>query len=213
MDLILTVWQCLYTCHCPHPDFSPTRAISLFYSSRSENLRSGWEVRTLYYGHNLFNGSIPVFLYAVVDDLNHRIYGFTKIVRGNICGHAYGDSRGSVYQKIGKSCRHNRRLFFRLVKVRNKINGVLIYIRQHFHGNFGKSGLCVTHGCGTVPVHRTEVSVAVHKGISCRPLLGHIYKCAVNGTVAVRVIFTHGIADDTCTFSVRLVRTVVKLDH
>ncbi len=35
----------------------------------------------------------------------------------------------------------------------------------------------------------------------------------VNRTVTMRVIFTHGITDDTRAFTVRLVRTVVQLDH
>ena len=55
--------------------------------------------------------------------------------------------------------------------------------------------------------------MAVYQRVPGRPLLGHIYQSAVDGTVSVRVIFTHGIAHDTGGFPVRLIRSVVQLDH
>ena len=55
--------------------------------------------------------------------------------------------------------------------------------------------------------------MSVHQRVTGRPLLGHIDQSAVDGAVAVGVVFTHGIADDTGAFTVGLIRTVVQLDH
>ena len=55
--------------------------------------------------------------------------------------------------------------------------------------------------------------MAVYQHISCRPFLGHIYQRSVDRAISVGMIFTHGIADDTGTLTVRFVRTVVQFDH
>ena len=64
-----------------------------------------------------------------------------------------------------------------------------------------KSCLCVSHGGCTVTVYRTKVSMTVYEWISGRPLLCHINQCSINRAVTMRVIFTHGITNDTGTFS------------
>ena len=132
---------------------------------------------------------------------------------GNICRHSHCNSGSSVYQKIGISGGKYRGLFLRLVKVRHKFNGVLIDIRQHFHRNFAKSCLCVPHGCGTVTVYRTKISMAVYQWITGGPFLCHINQCTINRTVTVGMIFTHGITYDTCTFSMWFIRSVIQFDH
>ena len=55
--------------------------------------------------------------------------------------------------------------------------------------------------------------MSVYQTISHRPWLRHINKCSVNGTIAMRMIFTHRIADDTCTFSMWFIRTVIQFYH
>ena len=55
--------------------------------------------------------------------------------------------------------------------------------------------------------------MSVYQRVSGRPFLCHINQCTIDRAVTVRVIFTHRITDDTRTLSVRLVRTIVQLDH
>ena len=55
--------------------------------------------------------------------------------------------------------------------------------------------------------------MTIYQRVTGRPLLRHIYKSSIDRAVTMRMIFTHGIADDTCAFSVRLIRSVVQLDH
>ena len=55
--------------------------------------------------------------------------------------------------------------------------------------------------------------MTVYKSIAHGPVLGHIDKRAIDRRVTVRVIFTHGITDDTRTLTVGLVGTIIQLDH
>ena len=55
--------------------------------------------------------------------------------------------------------------------------------------------------------------MAVHKSLSFFKLLGHHNKRLINRTVAVRVVFTHGIAYDTGAFSIRPVVADSQLIH
>ena len=131
----------------------------------------------------------------------------------NICRHTYSDTCGSVYQKIRVSGRKYHRFLFCLIKVWLKINGVLVDICQHFHGNLTQTCFCVTHGSCAVTVHRTKVSVTIHQWITCGPVLCHVYQGTIDGTVSMWMIFTHCITDNTRTFTMRFIRSVVQFDH
>jgi len=55
--------------------------------------------------------------------------------------------------------------------------------------------------------------VTVHKRLPFFEILCHYDKSIVNGTVAVRMVFTHRIADDTRALSERLVVLDAELIH
>ena len=95
------------------------------------------------------------------------------------------------------------------IKVWYKVNGIFIDVREHLHGNFTKSCLCISHCSGTVTVDGTKVSMTINKRISCRPVLCHVDQCSIDGTVSMWMVFTHGITDNTRTFSVWLVRSII----
>ena len=131
----------------------------------------------------------------------------------NVGRHTYRDSGGTVYQKIRITGRKYRRLFFCFIKVRSKVHGIFIDIRKHLHGNFTQTRLSISHGSRAVSIHRTEVSMAVNQRITGGPVLCHINQGSIDRTVTVRMIFTHGITNDTCAFSVWFIRTVVQFNH
>ncbi len=55
--------------------------------------------------------------------------------------------------------------------------------------------------------------MSINKWNRKRIILCHVYKCIVNRAVTMRVIFTHCVAYNTCTFSVRFVRCKRKFIH
>ena len=137
----------------------------------------------------------------------------TQIVRRNICCHTDRNTCRSIYQQVWITGRKNGWFFFRLVKVWHEVYGIFVDIGKHSHGNLGKSCLCVTHGSSAISIHRTKVTMSVDKWISGRPRLCHVDKCPVNGAVPVRMVFTHRIPDNTRTFTMWLVRTIIQLYH
>ena len=134
-------------------------------------------------------------------------------MRRYIGSHTDSDTGSTVYQKIGITTGKNYRFLLCIIKVRNKINSVFCNISKKLHGNLRKSCFCVTHCSSTVTVHGTKVTMSVHQRISGRPVLRHIYESTINRTITVGMIFTHGIADNTCTFTMRLIRTVIQFYH
>ena len=134
-------------------------------------------------------------------------------MRRDICRHSDCDTGSAVYKKVRESGRQYSRLFLGLIEVRDKVNGIFIDVRQHLNGDLAESRLGVSHGSGTVAIDRTKVSVSVYEHVAHGPFLSHVYQCSVDGAVSVRMIFTHGIADDTGALSVGLIRTVVQFRH
>ena len=135
-------------------------------------------------------------------------------MRWDAGGHTYSNSVGSVYQKVRDSYRKHYRFFLGLVEVRHKVHNVLIKIFQkNLLGQLLKTCLCVSHGCGSVSLNGTKVSMSVNQCTTFLKFLRHDYKSIINRTVTVRMIFTHGISYDTGTFTVRAVVTDAQLIH
>jgi len=134
-------------------------------------------------------------------------------MRRDVGRHTYGDTRCSVDQKIRESGRKNNRFLLGLIEVRCEINGILADIGQHLHGDLAQTRLRVSHGRRSVTIDRTKVAMAVYQRISGGPLLRHIYQSSVDRAVAVRMVFTHGITDDTGTFTMGFIWSVIQFDH
>ncbi len=66
---------------------------------------------------------------------------------------------------------------------------------------------------GRVSVHAAEIAVPVHQRITKRKVLRHPHHGVVNGRVAVRMVFTHDVADDTGRLAVGPIRTHAQLAH
>ena len=209
----LTVCHGLNIGDSPYSYLSPSGSVSLLASPCSQYNSPGGKVRRFHDRQYLVNLRIPVLRDPVVNNFNDSLYHLPKIMGRNIGGHANGNPRGSVYKKIWKTAWKNTGLLFCLVKVGNKVNRILIDVRKKLHGNLAQTRFRVTHGRRSVSVHGTEVSMAVHQNMAHGPGLGHIYQRPVNGTVSMRMIFTHGITDDTGAFSVRFIRSVIQLNH
>ena len=131
----------------------------------------------------------------------------------NIGRHTDRNTGCAVHQKVGETAGQNRRLLLRLIEVGYEGDCIFVDISQHLHGNLRETGLCITHGRSAVSVYTSEVSVSVHQCVAHGPGLCHIYQGAVDRTVSMGMIFTHGITDDSGTFSVRLIRSVIELTH
>ena len=135
-------------------------------------------------------------------------------MRRDAGSHTNGYSICSVYKEVWNTHRKYYRLLLCFIKVRHKVHNVLIKIFQkNLLGQLLKTCLCVSHGCGSVSLNGTKVSMSVNQCTTFLKFLRHDYKSIINRTVTVRMIFTHGISYDTGTFTVRAVVTDAQLIH
>ena len=134
-------------------------------------------------------------------------------MRRNIGCHTYGNTGCTVHEQVWITAWKYDRFFLCLIKVWDKINCILVDICNHLHGNLGETCLSVSHRSRAIPIDGTEVSVSIDQWISCIPFLCQLYKCLVDRTVTMWMIFTHCITDDTGTFTMWLIRTIVQFHH
>ena len=194
-------------------DLAAAGRVGLLDSAGSEDRAPCRKIRAFYDLKKLLDRRILIPVDLVVDDAHDRIDRLTQVMRRDIGRHTDRDTGRSVDQKVRVARGKNRRFLLRLIKVRDKIDRVFIDIGDHLRGDLRQARLCVSHSRGAVAVDRAEVAVSVDQRIARRPLLSHVDEGPVDGGVTVRVIFTHRITDDTGAFTMRLIRTVVQLDH
>ena len=127
--------------------------------------------------------------------------------------HTYSNTAGTIHQKVRDTGRQYRRFFFIFVIVRNEIDCVFFDIRQHFRCDLGHSGFGITAGSSAVAVDGTEVTMTIYQHIAHGEILRHTHHRLINGGITVRVIFTHGIADDTGGFTIALVGVQIHFVH
>ena len=91
------------------------------------------------------------------------------------------------------------------VEIGDKVNHLLVEILEHFPRELGQLRFGVTHGRGGVAVHAAEVAVTVHQREIDGEILRQTHQRVIHGSVAVGVIFTQRVADDTGALAVRFV--------
>ena len=138
---------------------------------------------------------------------------FAQVVRRNVRRHADRDAGRAIDQQIGDARRENERLAFAAVVVRTEVDGFLVDVGQQLVADLRHADFGVAHGGGVVAVDRTEVALAVDQHVAQRERLRHANDRLVDGGVAVRMIFTDHVADDTRRLLVGAIPVVVQLVH
>ena len=87
-------------------------------------------------------------------------------MRWDIGCHTNRNTRRTVNQKIGNLGGQNIRDVFGAVIIRIKINRLFIQIRQEVMSNLCHANLGISHGCGSIPVNRTEITLPVYQGVA-----------------------------------------------
>ncbi len=141
------------------------------------------------------------------------IHHLVQIVRRDVGRHAHRDTGRAVDQQVGEARREHQRLVLGAVVVRPEIDRFLVQVGQQFVGDPRHADFGVTHRRRVVAVHRTEVALAVHQRVAQRKVLRHAHDGVVHRGVAVRMVFTDHVADDTRRLLVGLVPVVGQLVH
>ena len=149
----------------------------------------------------------------IFDEKNRGVDDLGKIVRRDVGCHSHRDSGGSIDQQIGKPCRQDERLAQRVIVIRAEIDRFFVDVRKQLVREPGHADFGVTHGRGVVPVHRTEVPLAVDQRVPRGKILDQAHDRVIYGAVPVRMIFTDDVADDARRFLVGLVVRVPQVVH
>ena len=174
----------------------------------AENGSARREVRRLDVVHDVGQRRL-----GIVDEVDQRGDDFTGVVRGNVGRHTDGDTGRAVDQQVRHTRRQNLGLLRRRVVVVDHVDGIFVQVHQEFAGIFGHTRFGITHRCRVVTVDGTEVPLAVDQRHAHGEGLGHPYQCVVDRRVAVRVVLTDDVPDDTGGFFVFRARREVEFVH
>ena len=195
-----------------HAHRAATGPVGVLDALAADDQAVGREVRALDPLHARGEG----FLGLGVGVLEHPEDGgrdLAQVVRRHVGGHADGDAGRAVDQQVGDAPRQDQRLLVLAVVVGLEVDGLLVDVGQHLHGQRREPGLGVPHGRGRVVARRAEVALAVDQRVAHRPGLGQPHEGVVDRGVAVRVVVTHHLTDDAGALDVAAVGAEALVVH
>ena len=120
---------------------------------------------------------------------------FAQIVRRDVGRHADRDAARAIDEQVGEARGQHLRLMFRRVIIGLEIDRILVEILQQGARHLCQARFGIAHRRRRIGVHRPEIALAVDQRHAHRPVLGHARQRVVDRAVAMRVIFTHHLAD------------------
>ncbi len=195
-----------------HPDRAAAGAVGLLDRGGADDEAAGREVRALDDADQRVERLGLVGL-VVIEAPVHGRGDLAQVVRRDVGRHADRDAGAAVDQQVGDPRGQDRGLLRAAVVVRDEVDGVLVDVPQHLHGQRVEPRLGVSHGGRRVVARRAEVAVAVDQRIAQRPRLGHADQRVVDRGVAVRVELAHHVADDPRALHVAPVGPVAAVVH
>ena len=143
----------------------------------------------------------------------HGFVDLTQVVGRDVGRHTDRDTRGTVDEQVGEPGGQDDRLGLLVVVVRLEVDGVLVDVADHLHGQRSHLALGVSHGGRAVIALGTEVALTLDQLVAHGPRLGQTHQGVVDGRVAVRMILAHDVADDTGTLVPAAVGTIAAVVH
>ena len=195
-----------------HRDGAAARAIGLVDARAPEDRRARREVRALdaldQRLEQLFLGRARV----LQEPLGAR-RDLAQVVGRDVRRHADGDAGRAVDEEVGEAGGKDRRLLRPAVVVVLEVDGLLVDVPHHLHGERGHPALGVPGRGRGVVAGAAEVALAVDERIAQRPVLDEADEGVVDRGVAVRVVLAHDVADDARALGVRAVGAVAAVEH
>ena len=147
----------------------------------------------------------PQVLHAgvgVVDQVGDGPHRLHEVVWRDVGGHAHRDPRRAVDDEIREPAGEHGGLAQPVVEVGDEVDGFLVDVRQHRHGDARQAGFRVAVRRRGIAVDRAEVPLPIHERVAQRERLDHAHEGVVQGHVAVRVILAQHVAHHRRAFLV-----------
>ena len=170
---------------CTHGDAAAAGAVGILDALHALNDTGGREIRTFDILHQPIDRDV-----WIIDHGREAIDHFRQVVRRDIRRHADGDAVGTIHEQVRDAGRQDERFLQRAVIVRHEIDGILVDVAQHFHGDLRHTHFRITHRSRRVAVDRAEVPVPIDQRIARREVLRHADSGLIDGGIAVRVVLT-----------------------
>ncbi len=172
------------------PDRALAGAVGVEDAGPAHDQAAGREVGALDELHEVVGGGVGVGQQVLggVDDL-------AQVVGRDVGGHAHRDALAAVDQQVGEPGRQHLGLLHLARVVVVEVDGVLVDVLEHAHGDGGQAALGVAGGRRRV-VERAEVALGVHERVAQAEGLAHAHQGVVDRAVAVGVVLAHDVAGD-----------------
>ena len=177
-------------CLGTHYDTASAGGIRLFHSGITVDGASGGKIGS----RQIMHQAVCIY-FRIIDVCEAGVYRLRKVVGRHIRGHTHGDTLRAVYKEVRYTGGENHRLLAGIVVSRLEIHRIGIYIAKHLLPYLLKADLGITHSRRAVAVDRAEIAMPVDQTLTHSPGLRHSHDGAVNGRVAMRMIFTHYLSD------------------
>ena len=172
-------------CLCTHGDAATAGAVGILDALHALNDTGGREIRTFDIFHQPIDRDV-----RIIDHGREAIDHFRQVVRRDIRRHADGDAVGTIHEQVRDAGRQDERFLQRAVIVRHEIDGILVDVAQHFHGDLRHTHFRITHRSRGVAVDRAEVPVPIDQRVARREILRHADSRLIDCDIAVRVVLT-----------------------
>ena len=191
-----------------HDHAAAAGAVALAHAGEAVDQAGGREVRRLHDVDQRLDVGVGLGeqLQAGIDDL-------AQVVRRDVGRHAHCDAGRAVDQQVGDARGQDQRLLLRAVVVRPEVHRLLVDVGEQLVADARHADLGVPHRRGVVAVDRAEVALAIDQHVAQREVLRHAHDGVVHRDVAVRVVFTDDVADDTRGLLVGAVPVVGQFVH
>ena len=191
-----------------HLDDASARRIGAPDTLAAEDEARRREIRALDDLHEILDRRL-----RMVDEHERAVDDLTHIVRRDVRRHADRDAARAVHEQLRELRRQHRRLFQRLIVVRDELHRLLVDVLQHELRDLRHAHLGIAHRGRRIAVDRAEVAVPVREHIAHGEILRHAHDRVIDRAVAVRMILTENLADDTRRLLVGLRRAHARLLH
>ena len=195
-----------------HDDRAAAGAVGVLDALAAQDQRAGREVRPLDAGHHrverLLAGRLGVGEHPLggVGDL-------AQVVRRDVGRHADRDAGRAVDEQVREPARQDDRLLRLAVVVVPEVDGVLVDVADHLHGQRRHPALGVAGRRRRVVARGAEVALPVDQRVAQRPVLHQPDQRVVDRGVTVRVVLTHHLTDDAAALVVAAVGPVATVVH
>src|SRR5918994_1864498 len=189
-----------------------TRPVGLLDALATDDEGAVGEVRAL---DPLDQGVLELLLgrVGVLERPRGALGDLAQVVWRDVGRHADRDAGRAVDKKVGEARGEDGRLLRATVVVGAEVDGVLVDVPHHLHGQRRHPALGVPHRGGRVVARRAEVALAVDERRAQHPRLREADHGVVDRGVAVGVVLTHHVTDDARALREAAVGAVAAVVH